>query len=60
MWPWWPPHFLQWYSILEEPVELSILVSKTLGKASKKDGQPEPLSYFLLESNSLVPHLTQR
>ena len=28
-------------------LELSILVSNTLGNASKKDGQPVPLSYFL-------------
>ena len=33
--------------------------SKTPGKESKKDGHPEPLSYFLLDSNNFVPHPTQ-
>ena len=57
--PWCPPHYLQWYSVLGDPIELSILVSNTFGNASKKDGQPVPLSYFLIESKSLVPQPTQ-
>ena len=52
IWPWCPPHFLQWYSVLGDPIKLSIFVSNTLGIASKKDGQPLPLSYFLPDSKS--------
>jgi len=58
--PWCPPHFLQWYSVLDDPIKLSILVSNTLGNASKKDGHPLPLSYFDLDSNSLVPQPAQQ
>ena len=38
---------------------MSVFSSNTLGKDLKKEGQPDPLSYFVLESNSFVPHPTQ-
>ena len=38
---------------------ISVFSSNTSGSDSKKDGQPEPLSYFVLESNNLVPQPTQ-
>ena len=59
MWPWCPPQFLQWYSVLAYPIRWSVLVSKTSGKDSKKEGQPEPLSYLLFELNNFIPQLAQ-
>ena len=50
--PWCPPHFLQWYSVLGDPIKVSILVSNTLGSAWKNDGQPLPLSYFVFDSKT--------
>ena len=60
MWPWCPPHSLQWYSVLGEPIILSTLVSSTPGNDSKKDGQPEPLSYLLFDSNNFTPQAAQK
>ncbi len=38
---------------------VSVFSSNTPGKDLKKDGQPEPLSYLVFESNNFVPHPTQ-
>jgi len=57
--PWWPPQFLQWYSVLAYPKRWSVFVSNTSGNDWKKDGHPEPLSYFVLDSNSFTPQFTQ-
>ena len=57
--PWCPPHFLQWYSVLGYPTAISVFSTKTPGKDSKKDGQPEPLSYLALEVKSFVSQPTQ-
>jgi hypothetical protein len=38
---------------------VSVLVSKTSGRDEKKDGQPEPLSYFIVELKSFTPQPAQ-
>jgi hypothetical protein len=38
---------------------MSIFVSKTSGNDEKKEGQPDPLSYFMEELNNFVPQPAQ-
>ena len=38
---------------------IPVFVSKTSGNDWKNDGQPDPLSYFVLDSNNFISQLAQ-
>src|SRR5215204_974016 len=58
-WPRWPPQFRQCTSTRVMPCVVSLVVATALGNGFQKLGQPDPLSYLVLDSNSGWLHAAQ-
>src|SRR6185312_13080507 len=59
-WPRWPPHLAHVTSVRTMPWLVSLVVSTALSLGAQNEGQPEPLSYLVLESNKGSPQPAQR